>query len=273
MSSDLRFEELSPADIPGNLALSTSVGWKDVESEWRVLHEAATVFGAKREGCVVAQGALGDYGGHATLAKMVVSPELQGQRIGGRLLDTLLARADAQQAPVGLVATDRGRPLYASRGFHVSGELAIFVGKPALPPTELPEARALSDAQSVIEHDRRVSGCDRGRMLRARFRESIRRAACESGSFVLASQQGESLVVGPVIADSDEEAFALVAHACAGTPGLVRLDVPIERTAFRAWLTAMGLREVAVRVEMSRGAVRSPWQTRSRYALATQAWG
>jgi hypothetical protein len=53
----------------------------------------------------------------------------------------------------------------------------------------------------------------------------------------------------------------------------VRIDVPVEHVAFRSFLTSLGLREQAERVEMARGAKRMPWQVGERFALASQAWG
>ena len=54
--------------------------------------------------------------------------------------------------------------------------------------------------------------------------------------------------------------------------GPVRVDVPAEQSAFRAWLLGLGLVEKGVNVEMARGGV-LPWNTPQRLALATQAWG
>lgn len=268
-------ERLLPADVPQNVELSRSVGWKDVESEWRVLHEAAEVRGVRRAGHVVAQCALGDYGTAATLAKMVVAEELRGQRLGARLLDGFLAEADARGTPVGLCATEPGRPLYASRGFEISGELLILFGTSSLPGTELDGSVVpLPDVTDAIALDREFSGCDRARMLRARFRESSLRLMLANGrGFGLATPQGEGTLVGPILADDAEGARQLAAALLSRISGPLRLDVPLEHSAFRQWLVGAGLREVSQRVEMTRGSARSPWQVPARFALATQAWG
>lgn len=269
---ELPLERLVPADIPANVALSNSVGWKDVEAEWRVLHEAGDVRGARHAERVVAQGVLGDYRVAASLAKMVVAPDWQGRRLGARLLDGFLAQADSLGIPVGLCATDLGRPLYASRGFEVSGELMVLLGTPS-PGTNPPvSVVSLSDAEPVVACDRRFSGCDRSRMLRARFRES--RCRFELGSSIaLASQQGPGLLIGPILAESEGEARALALAIFAAAPGPVRIDVPTEHVSFRQWLVGLGLREASARVEMAWRASKSPWQVPERFALSTQAWG
>jgi GNAT superfamily N-acetyltransferase len=267
-------ERFTPADVPANVELSQSVGWKDVESEWRVLHDAGDVRGIRHEGRVVAQGVLGDYGNATTLAKMVVASEWQRRGLGARLLDGFLAQADARGVPVGLCATDLGRPLYASRKFEVSGELVILSGTPNLGMVEAGSVVPLLDAELAVELDRRFSGCDRGRMLRARFREASHKLALGAGEqgFGLASAQGPGSLVGPILAETEAGAREL-ARALMSAGGPVRIDVPVEHGAFRQWLQALGLREQAVRVEMARGAPRMPWQVSQRFALATQAWG
>jgi GNAT superfamily N-acetyltransferase len=270
-------EHLTPADVPANVALSRSVGWKDVESEWRVLHDAGDVRGVRHEGRVVAQGVLGDYDNATTLAKMVVAGDWQRRGLGARLLDGFLAQADARGVPVGLCATDLGRPLYESRQFEVSGELVILTGTAGLGTTGADAVVPLLDAETAVELDRRFSGCERGRMVRARFREAgaSHRVALASGGqgFGLASAQGEGTLVGPILADTDDGARALAAALLSAAVGPVRIDVPVEHVAFRQWLQAIGLREQGVRVEMARGAGRMPWQVAERFALATQAWG
>lgn len=115
--SDLAIERLGPGDVSHNVALSQSVGWKDVEGEWRVLHQAALVLGVRRGERLLAQGALGDYGSATTQAKMVVAPEAQRQGLGSRMLDRLLGEADARGVPVGWCATDQGRPLYETQAW------------------------------------------------------------------------------------------------------------------------------------------------------------
>jgi hypothetical protein len=246
-----------------------------VESEWRVLHDAGEVRGVRHDGRVVAQGVLGDYGNATSLAKMVVAPAWQRRGLGARLLDGFLAQADARGVPVGLCATDLGRPLYESRQFEVSGELVILTGTPNPGTVDEGSVVPLLDAEMAVALDRRFSNCDRGRMVRARLREANHKVALDAGGlgFGLASAQGEGSLVGPILAESEEGARALARALLSLAGGPVRIDVPVEHGAFRQWLQGLGLREQAVRVEMARGAERMPWQVSQRFALATQAWG
>jgi GNAT superfamily N-acetyltransferase len=277
-SESFAIAALSAGDLEHNLALSHSVGWKDVAAEWRVLHEAATVLGVWHEGRLVAQGALGDYGALAWLAKLVVAPDFQRRGLGARLLDTLLARAASTgQRLLGLAATQAGEPLYASRQFAAVGKLSIMTGTPQLGASQQnDDVVALTEAEPALELDRRFTGCDRSRMLRARLRESTAARVCVRASaqgFALATAQGPATLVGPVLAETEASARALTAALLRAVPGPVRIDVPLEQLAFRRWLSELGLREQAIRAEMARGAARLPWQGPRRFALATQAWG
>lgn len=267
-------ERLELRDVPANVALARGAGWKDVESEWRVLHAAAEVRGVRDGARLVAQGALGDYGNSAVLAKMVVAPELQRRGLGARLLDGFLASADARGIPVGLCATEQGRPLYASRGFEVSGKLAILFGQAEPGTAADPAVVPLRDVEVAIALDRSISGCDRAAMLRARYHEAaVKLELADGRGFGLATLQGEQALVGPVLAETEPEARRLFSALLAAVARPARVDVPLEHDELRGWLGRLGLREVSVRVEMARGAPRMPWQVARRFALATQAWG
>jgi GNAT superfamily N-acetyltransferase len=271
---DHAIEPLDVAELAQNVALSNSVGWPDEEADWRVLYEAGEVRGVRHGGRLIAQGVLGDYGSAATLAKMVVASDFRGRGLGGRLLDGFLASAEARGTPVGLCATELGRPLYESRGFRVTGELVILTGEPRLGTVDGAPVVELSHAGQCAEIERRVCACDRAKMLRARFREaSVRLRLSDGSGFALATGQGAGSLVGPIWAGNEDDARALAraVFVLLGRP--VRIDVPLEQASFRRWLVGLGLQERGIRVEMGWRSERLPWQTGARYALAAQAWG
>ena len=273
-SATFQVERLDATDPSQNVTLSRRVGWQDVESEWRVLHAAAEVWGVRHEGRLVAQGALGDYGSAASLAKMVVAPELQRRGLGARLLDHFLMVADTRAIPVGLCATEHGRPLYTSRGFDVSGELMILFGRAELAVAAADPEIVELEVERAVEQDRTFSGCDRGRMLRARLAEACAAYAFAGRpGFGVATVQGDSALIGPILAENPEDARRLCQALLGAVARPARIDVPLEHVELRRWLVQLGLREMSVRVEMVRGGARSPWQSPRRFALATQAWG
>jgi GNAT superfamily N-acetyltransferase len=271
MPSELVVEALSPEDLPQNIALSSGVGWPDTEPEWRVIYQAALVLGVKREGILVAQGALGLFEGCGSIAKMVVAPSAQRQGYGGKVLDALLVEAERRSlSRIGLVATPLGRPLYESRGFTPVAEVAILVGVPAF-AGEPSGSATVEDAEQVLAIERRFMGSARSAVLRGRLQDSCASTICSNG-FALATGQALGSRIGPILADREETARTLTQDLFLRLRGPVRLDVPGEQLAFRTWLQGLGLVEKGVHWEMSRGGA-LPWHVPERFGQATQAWG
>jgi GNAT superfamily N-acetyltransferase len=280
MAADFAITTLTADDIPENLALARAVKWPDVEADWRVVHAAALVLGARRGTRLIGQGALAVYGDTGTIAKMIVAPEEQGRGVGKQLLDALLAEAERRSLrALGLVATPFGRPLYERREFNCVGDVVILTGVPQLTASD-PELPALSTPELAIEVEQRYLNCSRASMLRARFREALAGCVVPAASgasapsgYAMVTEQAQLALVGPIIAEHEADARRLASASFRASPGAVRIDVPAEQLAFRSWLQGLGLRELGTRVEMARGAARLPWQVPQRFALAAQAWG
>jgi len=280
MAQNLAIETLTRASLEENVALARSVGWPDDAADWGVIHETALVLGVRREGRLIGQGALVSYPPNAgTIAKMNVGPDAQRQGIGAAILDALIAAADARGITcLGLIATPFGQALYASRGFEVTGEVAIFMGEPK-------SAQRVSfyppqgEIDAVVAGERAFITCDRSAMLRGRFREANARAVLARADgtlrgFALATPKPAALqtMLGPIIADGEAAARELVLAVFAQISGEVRIDVPTTHASFRAWLAEIGLPEKGVRPEMARGGT-LPWRVPQRFALSTAAWG
>jgi GNAT superfamily N-acetyltransferase len=267
-------ESLSRANIAENVALSNGVGWPDTDAEWQVIYDAALVFGVRRAGELVGQGALGLFEGSGSIAKMVVAPSAQRQGIGGEILDRLLREAEQRElGAVGLVATPFGKPLYESRGFVATGDVVIVMGTPRIdtPNAGEPEAASVQDDEQILRVERRFITGSRAAVLRGRLRHSCATAQCDGG-FALATWHEKGTRVAPIIAQDQRTARALARAIFRAVPGPMRLDVPGEQAEFRSWLTELGLVEKGVHTEMARGGA-LPWHVPARFGLATQAWG
>ena len=85
---------------------------------------------------------------------------------------------------------------------------------------------------------------------------------------------GRGMIIGPVVASSEDEAIALVAAAAkAALPGVLRVDIPANAEGLAAWLTAAGLPAIDTVTVMLRGNWPATWQGLQRFGLALQAWG
>jgi hypothetical protein len=236
------------------------------------------VVGAWADGSLAGQGALGLYGRAGTIAKMIVAPRFQRRGLGAQILRVLLTEAsNRSMTTLGLVATPLGRPLYEREGFVPVGDVVGLGGTPIGVPVDH-STTSLDDAEPMLRLDQRWLGCSREKMLRARFREATTRVALvgrggELAGYALATAQAEHSVLGPVFAETEAQARALVQSILCSVGRPVRIDVPGEHVAFQRWLGTLGLREQKRRSEMARGCRALPWQVPQRFALAAQAWG
>ncbi len=72
---------------------------------------------------------------------------------------------------------------------------------------------------------------------------------------------GRGMIIGPVVAPSEDEAIALVAAAAkAAPPGVLRVDIPANAEGLAAWLTAAGLPAIDTVTIMLRGNWPATWQ-------------
>jgi GNAT superfamily N-acetyltransferase len=277
-NSTPKVETLTAKDIPSNLALSESAGWKDTEGDWQVVHECGMVLGFRGVDGLIGQGVLGLFETAGTIAKLVIAKDLQHQGLGKKLLDALLTAAKKKHiSTLGLVTPNPGRPFYESRGFVPMGDIVVFMGNPHLPLGH-GHFGALEDIDSAIELDARWLNCKRGTMLRARERQAVATSAVNGADgqlkgYAMATQFGSHALVGPVIADHLETAQTLITGLAQELDDAIRIDVPAEQVGFRHWLRSIGLREQGTRLEMGLGEPALPWRVEQRFALATQAWG
>jgi len=273
-----RVEKLNVADISENVHLAQSVGWQDTESEWQVVYAAATVLGVRNSSGLVAQGALGLFGKAGSIAKMVVAKDLQRTGLGQLILEALFREATKQKIDcLGLVATTQGRSFYEASGFVPTGDVVVFMGTPHIPLGH-GHATPLENVEHALELDKRLLGCDRSRMLRAREQGAIATASAlatdgKLKGYAMATEFGAHALIGPVIADNFETAQWLIISLCQELEGAVRIDVPSDHADFRHWLRSIGLKEQGTRTEMVRSKGALLWRVPERFALATQAWG
>jgi GNAT superfamily N-acetyltransferase len=162
-------------DLRLGLRLSRQAGWNQTRSDWQ------RFFSLGPEGCFIAELGGRSVGTTMTfvsdhvawIAMVLVEKSSRGKGIGTALLKHALGYLDARKVgTVRLDATHLGRPIYEKLGFLPEYELARFEGI-------APSGRAVTTVKNatpeilgdVIEFDKRMTGENRGKMLRALFRE------------------------------------------------------------------------------------------------------
>jgi GNAT superfamily N-acetyltransferase len=217
----------------------------------------------------------------AMIAMMMTSPRLQTLGAGRWLLRRLLNACAGRD--LRLNATRSAYRLYESAGFAPAGSVSQQQGiaRPIRLP-EPPQGSVLrdfrrTDRDALVALDRAAFGADRSRILDAAL-PLCEGTVLERGGQVVAAalcrRFGRGRVVGPVLAEDDEAAMALVAPLIARhAGGFLRVDTPVQDTVFAAMLAAGGLGVYDMVTPMTMGRPRPVVGPARTYALMSQALG
>jgi hypothetical protein len=216
----------------------------------------------------------------AALGMVIVSSDAQGQGVGRRLMEAMLARLAGRT--VVLNATAAGLPLYEKLGFVRTGVVhqhqADAPGIAAAEETPAGRVRRMGppDGGRLSTLYSRASGMDRTALferLAATAHTVVLARDDQAVGFAQVRRFGRGWVVGPVVAPGADGAKALVLyglHTRAGT--FFRLDVNGDR-GLSEWLADIGFPRVDSVQTMVRGRRPAPDPAISVYAIAAQALG
>jgi hypothetical protein len=175
---------------------------------------------------------------------VLVAARFGGRGLGRRLMEHVLA--EAGDATVFLNATERGRPLYEKLGFVPTGTTYTHVGhfEPSGAPAGSRPA-VPGDLPAIVALDAAINGADRGELVRRLpgFAEQLRvveRAGVISG-YAGAWRNVDNVLVGPVLAETVEDAQTLIADVAATIGGPVHLDLDDRHPRLREWATRHGV--------------------------------
>jgi GNAT superfamily N-acetyltransferase len=245
---------LRAAEIGDAQALVAEVGWNQTQADWRAFLDFGHVQAVRRRnGQVIATAATLPYGAFGWISMVLVSEAFRRQGLASRLLrgaiDDLIG---AGLVPV-LDATPAGREVYRKLGFNDTWGFARLArhAAPAAARSDQPAAdlsvRAITDADwpALCIYDARAFGADRSSLL-ARLRGRLPPAdlvALRDGrlaGFLLGRDGRIASQLGPLIADDDATARALLERALAGIDGPVFIDVADSKRDTLTWLAGQG---------------------------------
>jgi GNAT superfamily N-acetyltransferase len=262
----LRIDRLTPEDLPGALRLSTEAGWNQTAADWRRLLALAPdgCFAGRLDGVLVATATAVRYplpdrpaAAPALTQATWIGMVLVARAVRRRGFGTALLKAALQSglaggvAPVGLDATDLGRPVYLAQGFvdvaPIDRWLGTLVPLPVVPgPALTVEPLGACIPDDGLAFDRQACGLDRAGLLA--------RLAASPGAAAWTARQGSAVVglaflragrehfhLGPVVAERSDVLGALLDTAGRHLGGrTVLVDTP--RTALtEGALAARGL--------------------------------
>jgi GNAT superfamily N-acetyltransferase len=232
-------------------------------------------------GATVGVGLRWGFGDVGTIGLVLVAPERQGRGIGRALMKALIA--DSEPRALMLNATAEGLPLYEKLGFVSTGLVRQHQGSlaegSALPSAPaVPVRRAVpADHAALCALDAAAFGADRSvlisRLLASGEAWVVEHAGRPAG-FAVLRPFGRGMIIGPIVAPSEDAAIALAATAAKAAPaGVLRVDIPAEAERLAGWLTAAGLPAIDTVTVMLRGAWPAKRRGLQRFGLALQAWG
>ncbi|KQX21402.1 GNAT family N-acetyltransferase [Variovorax sp. Root434] len=276
----VRLRQFEPGDVSAAHALSSALKWPHRIEDWQFALSLGQGVIAERGGKVVGTALSWQFGtDYATLGLVIVSPDLQGQRIGNRLMQAVLDRLATRN--VLLHATAAGRGLYERLGFVTTGEIAQHQGVLAILPAvagrkgDLLRPLGAADIEALIAMDARGAGMPRGELLRRLFSQGktvVLERGGQAAGFAVLRRYGHGHAVGPVSAPDFDAARLLIADCCCHTEGFLRVDVDAT-SGLPQWLESLGLPRVNGVSTMVRGQVPERGPAHGGWALVTQAIG
>jgi predicted N-acetyltransferase YhbS len=235
---------------------------------------------ADDEGQVVGTVGAIEYGAFAYIGLMAVRPDRQGQRLGRKLMDALLAQLEERgKTCTVLDASPAGAPLYERSGFVDVGLSHEFLRDDGSDPVEVPtgvNVASAADVDDIVGLDGTFLGAPRERLWRWLFAtHPARILAARDADGVLAGYLcAQDPLLGPFGARDPGIATALIAAALQ-TLGHrnVRLQVPEENAEGRAMLAQTGFRETRTLRHMRRGPCPALTGWRSIYGKGSYCLG
>lgn len=280
----LSFQRMTPADIAVVdpllvAAYSSSESFQEELSHYLALQSDGW-FVALLDEMPVGAGGIVNYGPFAYLGLIGIRPDLQRRGIGQALMEYLLARLSSVHCPIALLeASSAGAPLYRKLGFQEEDMTITFqLSRPLPLPLmsniiiEPLQHAALAELLALDA----PFGADRSRVFSAYLAAYPERCfvSRHSQGYITGYIVGQSDALGPWMAQSYQEAEALLAHALTRSfQGSPRIRVPANNQRAVALVQAYGFDEIRRLKHMRRGGTRSPQQRECIYALATAAIG
>jgi len=242
--------DLAPGQAEALVALSQNSGWNQVAADWRFMLQQGRGLGfAAPDGRPVASAIHWPVGERLDWISMVLThTDYRKRGFGTRLLRRCIdAAIGAGRAP-GLDATELGRPLYATMGFRELYTLSRWRLERAGAPTDVPAGAVVrpatgADLDALAEFDRLHSGMDRVNLLahlvgRAPRVAMVATAGGRVCGYVLGRDGRTTSQIGPIVAESDAVALALLSRAVAVADLPAMLDVPDRHQAIGVWIAA-----------------------------------
>lgn len=261
---------LTPADLPGCLALSDEAGWNQTEADWHFFLREGRVWGLHDGGRLVATGAALPYPGYGFVAMVLVTADARRQGHATRLVDLAVADLQARGLTPVLDATPEGALVYARQGFQPQFGFARWRRAGDNAPGRAKQAAGIITA---IALDAGATGTDRAGLLLDFAARPGSRLTLTPGGFALTRTGHRATQIGPVVAATEQQAIDLLARALPALPGALFIDVPDRCTALLGWLQDQGFALARKFTRMALGRAAPFGLPERQFALAGPEFG
>lgn len=250
----LAVSAIDPEQAEAVWPLSIEAGWNQNVADWRFMLAAGRGFGCLgTDGKWQASSLVLPLGQKlAWISMVLVTKDRRRFGLGSGLLKRCITEVREADAVAGLDATEAGRPIYLKLGFHDLYAISrwhldrVKDGAVTPPAGIVVRPFAIADLPKLATYDRPLSGMERPTILaHLAMRQPGLAFVAETASgrlagFALGREGRFATSLGPVVADSEAIALALIARATNSVPGPFILDVPDAHLEIRAWLEDQG---------------------------------
>jgi predicted N-acetyltransferase YhbS len=260
--SELHFaakSALSSSEMEDAGALVREANWNQVAADWRIFLALGRVYAAQTAtGRIVATTATLPYGGRfAWIGMVLVAGEYRRRGVATKLMRQAMDElAAATLVPV-LDATPDGHAVYQALGFEDSWGFHRLVRRErpaaaaATPAPADVTIRPITDADwtALCAYDAAAFGAERNAVLaglrgRLPAAELIAERDGRIAGLLLGRDGRIAAQIGPLIAEDDATARALLARALDRLEGPLFVDLADVKTGARSWLEARGFSAV-----------------------------
>jgi GNAT superfamily N-acetyltransferase len=253
--SELTIEApLRDAELDDAQALVREAGWNQVAADWRIFLEFGTVYVVRDAARLIATAATLPYGGaFAWISMVLVAGDYRRRGLATRLLNRCIGDLIKRGLIPILDATPAGRAVYLTLGFEDAWgyhRLARAESTRHAEPLAAPHGvtvSAITDADwpDLCAYDAAAFGADRAQVLsRLRGRlppvEVVARRGGQVAGFLLGRDGRSASHLGPLVADDEGVALALLARGVTRLTGPLYIDLADSKPPLRGWLEAHG---------------------------------
>jgi GNAT superfamily N-acetyltransferase len=245
----------SDAEMEDACALVREAHWNQTAADWRIFLELGRVYAIHGpSGRMIATTTTLPFGGgFAWISMVLVATDYRRRGLATWMMRRVMDDLGAARLRPALDATPAGRAVYRALGFEDFWGFHRLERRARQDEGEHPPApagviiRPLTDRewQPICIYDATAFGADRGAVLAAlRGRlppaELVAERDGRIAGFLLGRDGRMAAHVGPLIAEDDAIACALLARALPALHGVVFIDLADAKGMVRAWLEARG---------------------------------